>query len=348
MIPSLLLFSLIPFTSANYPSPHSISSQNTCLSYQCATTSNIAIPTGSCGRQVNNTVYLQPCSSSAPYCQTSNLTCIAAPVNNTDLPYPGEPCISSCKFGTCKNNYCFGAALLESCTSHEQCNPGLRCGPNNQCVAQINIGDMGCRDFHDCVNWATCNWTYGTSNGVCNQYATISNGDIVTDCTNGFSYLCQSGFCKKSANDFYGSLGVCSEAPVSTAQMPTKCSSDMDCEGSDGDNIYLSSCTCGYNSQGAFYCQPFIGDAAGLSYISTWVKSLQRTNKCNTVRRSASGCLQFVNKLDDTTRATWEYLYYPQLQNNDQCVQATYNYPYYYDSANFLCVFVSVAISFLI
>jgi len=224
------------------------------------------------------------------------------------ISYPGEACSSNSQCynsQACTRGFCNGLAYLSTCSTHEQCAPGLRCGQNLKCVPQIDIGISGCRDANDCVNSASCNATYSSLNGICFQYASVPLGQIVTDCAYGFSYLCSTGTCQKVGTDYYASLGVCVEAPASMSKLPTNCTMDTDCQGTNGIDIFLSTCSCGFNKLGTAFCQPFIGDQPGVNFITTWVSALKKTDKkCNTARRTTSQCLQVVGAYDDTLVAT--------------------------------------------
>lgn len=310
----------------------SLEATATCKTYACKTTS-VTIPTGSCGVDSGTTVSLVPCSTTtsiSSYCNTTSLLCTNTPLTPALVNYPGEKCStqSDCRFGICTSGICKGQALGETCTLHEQCDPGYRCSAGGVCVAQLGIGLSGCRSYADCVNWAGCNVTYTTSNGTCTQYASVGNGVTVTDCVNGWSELCSSGYCTKLGT-WFGSLGVCSTAPMSVKAVPSNCSVNTDCLGTDGINMMLSSCKCGFNSAGQSYCMPFIGDPSGVSLIQTWVSALKSTSSCNTVRRSAEACLSLVGKLAATKSADFYFRNYSMTINNDICVKSIYTSDYW-------------------
>ncbi|CAG9313383.1 unnamed protein product [Blepharisma stoltei] len=298
-----------------------------CKAYTCKT-SNVTIPSGSCGVVVNSNVYLKPCSTVDPttsYCNYTNFnfTCTATPTSSSLQNYPGEPCStqSDCKFGTCTKSVCTGVSKGSSCVIHEQCSPGLRCSSGGVCVDQLAIGVSGCRSYADCVNYASCNATYSSSNGVCTQYHSVANGLVVTDCENGFSEMCATGYCIKTGS-WFGQLGTCAIAPTSTKTMPVSCAQNTDCLGTDGTNMMLSSCQCGYNSGAKSYCSAFIGDTPGQNLLSMWLKALKASASiCNTVRRDADPCLSLIGYLDYITAADFYWNYYSQVQGNDLCVQ---------------------------
>jgi len=114
------------------------------------------------------------------------------------------------------------------------------------------------------------------------------------------------------------------------AKLPTNCTMDTDCQGTNGIDIFLSTCTCGYNNAGTAFCKPFIGDQPGVNFITTWVGAMKKTDKkCNTARRTTDQCLQRVGAYDDTLVATWLYDNYPLIQGNDACVQAVLTSDYW-------------------
>ncbi|CAG9323147.1 unnamed protein product [Blepharisma stoltei] len=352
MLKNLVLAMVLAISSARWLNNHSedLLSTISCKSYSCKT-SNVTIPTGSCGLVSGTNVYLTPCSSTSttPYCNTTNLnlTCRATPAVAALQNYPGEPCSAQtdCKFGICTSSKCTGQSKGDTCTLHEQCNPGLMCSAGGVCATQIGIGVSGCRSYLDCVNYASCNATYSSSNGTCTQYSTVANGLVVTDCQNGLSEMCASGYCTKTGN-FYGQLGVCSTAPTSSKTLPTNCTQNTDCLGTDGTNMYLSTCQCGYNSAGQSYCNPFIGDAPGQSLINKWVTALKASaSVCNTVRRDADSCLSLIGKLDDINAADFYWNYYPKVQGNDLCVQSIYTSLYWAASNANLITFTVMIVS---
>ncbi|CAG9314502.1 unnamed protein product [Blepharisma stoltei] len=305
---------------------------STCGKYQCAP-STATVPSGYCGTVTNVNVFnLKACptSGTSTFCNTTTLQCTAAPASSALASYPGEPCTSQsdCKYGTCTSKKCVGVAKNGKCTTHAQCAPGLRCAPGGTCTAQLAIGTTGCRDYQDCVNWAGCNATYTSTNGTCTSYATLSNGAVVTDCVNGWSHLCKSGFCSNTQS-WYGNIGICQSAPTSVKTLPVSCTQDTDCVGTDGTNFYLGQCTCGYNSAGTSYCSSFIGDAPGVLLIQTWLKTLKLTTSCNTGRRASSACMSLIGKTTLMKQVNFGFAHYPLTINNDACIKSIYTPAYW-------------------
>ncbi|CAG9316870.1 unnamed protein product [Blepharisma stoltei] len=315
-----------------------------CSAYSCAPF-NFNMPTGYCMMKNNSTYYLRSCqSTTATYCNPNNGSCIVPPAAVQALAYPGEACAlnSDCVYGNCYAYVCKGLGKGVNCTSHEQCDPGLYCSLNSTCQEQIAANGSGCRSSYDCKNYAGCNMTYSMDNGICFAYASLAIGQIVTDCANGFSQMCKTGFCKVS--DWFGNLGVCATAPTSVA-LPQACTIYTDCQGTDGTNLYLSSCSCGYNPKGTGYCAPFIGDAPGLNLISAWKNAIVKTdNKCNTFRRGSTLCLSRVGALSDITAATWNFNNYSKILENDACIKATVTEEYWnaLDSSQHLIAFAII------
>lgn len=302
-----------------------------CGVYQC-TTSSIFIPSTQCGKVFESRFYyLQVCSATSElsYCNTTSFNCTAMPSISKSTAYPGENCAtnSDCIYNSCANSVCVGIKMNQKCIIHEQCDPGLRCFAGS-CIAQLLIGQSGCRDYQDCVNHAGCNLTYSSQNGVCFEYASVGTNSIVTDCRSSLSEMCKSGYCSQFGS-WYSSLGLCKEAPMSLKTLPTECAQDTDCLGYDGSNVVMSRCQCGYNNLGQSYCSPFIGDPAGVSVISTWVNILKNSTSCNTSRRTAQMCLQKSSQYDKLQSVIFGYENYAQTLNNDLCIKTIYTSAYW-------------------
>ena len=312
-------------------------SASDCKKYSCAPStvskqfskSCVFSPSGS------SQVYLWACSSTSTtnYCNTTSGSCQVPPPSN-QLSYVGEPCTSTsdCYLSTCLKSTCRGLARDKPCRSQEQCDMGLRCDTRTlSCQPQIYVNETGCRSYYDCVNWATCNMTFNSHNGVCLPYHSVPTGKLVTDCVSGFSYLCESAYC--TPNFSIGKLGICSDPPVSLNTMPKSCSTNFDCPGKVAGRNVNSNCVCGYNSIGFSYCSPFIGDFPGKRMLYSWKAALPLTSNCNTARRGSDKCLNMVGKLGNITQATLGYYFYSRYLANDDCVKLIYNYDYYYSGS---------------
>ncbi|CAG9313188.1 unnamed protein product [Blepharisma stoltei] len=326
-----LILAFIPLISS-YHIAHNLSPLEAtvkCSAYQCAP-SSYPMPTNYCIQSNSGIFYLKPCTSSGQYCNTATGQCSLSPSTNSTKSYPGESCTSSsdCLYGNCISKVCKGLSAGGACLTSDQCQPGLFCNTTNMCQTQLAAGASGCRNSYDCVNYASCNKTYSTNNGVCVKYASLGYGSVVTDCTGGFSQMCSSAYC--SNNNWMGTIGICLKPPASVNSLPYNCTSSVQCQGFNGTNIFLSQCQCAYGTTQASYCQPFIGDILGTKLINWWVYASKKSNgKCNTVTRGSDTCLKKLNLYTDITEATWQYYNYSQILYNDACVKEIYTAQYW-------------------
>lgn len=298
----------------------------TCQKYGCPSVGVTFASLSACTNQTKSFISLRSCSTGQT-CNLSTGNCTTT-ATSVSANYPGEVCTIStdCVSANCTNQICIGKALNAVCTDDGNCNPGLRC-LNSKCQSQLNIGQTGCYNDYDCVNSAGCNVTTDGSLGTCLEYLSVSTGLTVTDCSGGVSRLCKSSECYKTAS--FGSYGVCKLATQSIASLPTNCSSNTDCLGTDGKYTYTGTCTCGYNSNGTAYCNPFNGDLPGQAYYQSWKNAINASAVCNTVRRFSTSCLARTGFLNKVTQMTWGFLMYPLIQNNDLCVQEVITSEYY-------------------
>lgn len=318
-----------------------IVSSQSCYPYQCAP-SDYNMPSTYCAQLYNYTLFfLKPCPNS----QTCDLTtgqCEAIPTTSQSLNYPGEPCAknSDCSSKNCTLDKCIGAAFGAFCTQHENCNPGLRCS-ESVCTKQIDVTGFGCINDYDCINSASCNTTGSTVAGTCIEYFSVPIGLPVSDCSGGVSYMCKSSECSKTFQ--FGTIGICKTSTTSIHNTPYVCSSDYNCMGTDGVYQYTSDCVCGFNSNGTSYCTLFNGDLQGQVYYTTWQQALvQSISVCNTARRFTNQCLLLTNYYSKVLTATWNFYYYPQMQNNDACVRGMITYEGYDDNALLIFVIFSL------
>ena len=326
---------------ANYL-PEDLSQQSiSCSSYSCAPPKTTKPSPLACISSSSSSSYmLWPCASGTS-CNTTSGLCAPTAVS-TAQSYVGEPCASStdCYLSSCSNSTCQGLHQNQACTSHAQCNIGLRCFyGNSTCQPQLALGKTGCKSYLDCVNWATCNSSVILAQSTCLAYASVPLGGTVSDCSGGFSYLCASGACSKTS--IFSSVGVCMFPPVSNYVLPHSCKQDTDCAGTSAGQSISSSCGCGYNANATSYCMPFIGDVPGKNMITTWAAALKLTAGCNTARRSATGCMKMVGMLKNTTQATLGYYNYPSFIGNDQCVQAVITNNYWMEGGMLLNAFLA-------
>lgn len=95
-----------------------------------------------------------------------------------------------------------------------------------------------------------------------------------------------------------------------------------------------SKCECGYNPSGDQYCNLFPGDQPYQDYrewLNKWYNSTE-VLKCNTLHRENSVCMQ--DWWDETSFTAFSYFwqwktYYPQFQQNDECVREVYTSDYW-------------------
>ena len=298
----------------------------TCPSYSCPPKGFSFKDSLICMQERDTSIYLQSCPSGT-VCNSDTSTC-EAPESSYELGYAGDRCTSNskCKSFVCVSGTCKGSAANSTCSDHEDCNPGLRCSHNGICMSLIQIGQSGCTNDYDCVNNAGCNIT--GSVGTCVEYFSQPIQAYVNDCNNGVSKLCKTAECTKLPK--FSLLGKCKVATQSLNSLPSNCSSNIDCKGTDGVNVLTGFCSCGYNVNRTAYCSPFPGDMPGLSYYSVWKSALNASvASCNTLKRFSESCLQVIGFDERVLQATWGYIYYSQIQNNDACVKNALTEDYY-------------------
>lgn len=342
------LLLLQSYTCANYLNEQIIEGTSTCPSYSCAPVKTSKPQTKSCILAASSSdYYLWPCDSGMS-CNFTSTTCNTT-TTSVELSYAGESCTTSanCYLSICTNSTCRGLAVNKVCTSHEQCDTGLRCYyGNNTCQTQLTVGQSGCKSYLDCVNWASCNTTSGSlAQSTCISYGSVPLGSYVSDCSGSFSYMCALGACTKTS--LFTNIGVCVYPPISTYTLPKTCKKDTDCTGGWNGQTVTSKCVCGYNVNGTSYCQPFIGDPPGKNMITVWSSALKKSGKCNTARRSADACMKMIGLWTNTTQATLGYYNYPLYQANDQCVKVVINNNYWLESANILQGFLAALLAYL-
>jgi hypothetical protein len=255
--------------------------------------------------------------------------------------YPGEACESSkdCVFGYCLSGVCFGFNQDENCTSHFQCNPGLRCSAG-KCKSLLKTGDIGCDSDFDCDGKSGCNKNATT--GRCVPFFSLRNDVRVSSCNKqgqgGFSYLCSTGVCLNT--NVKTAAGICSQAPISAHGNPKECFYNSDCKGYTDAFNFTGNCICGVNKYAASYCQPFIGDLQGAAFMNSFKEFLKTglVEQCNTARRYTEPCWKLFNgnKFYLAMIADkFTFDNYPKLQNNDYCVQTIFFNEFYQNDFSF-------------
>jgi hypothetical protein len=282
-----------------------------CSSYTCG--NNTA---GVCSLLVNNTYYLNACSSGYQ-CNLASSLCEAIPV---ELSGPGESCKtnSTCTSSYCKSSVCVGASTGQSCQGDISCNPGLYCR-ESVCVAQLAIGKSGCASDYQCVNDAFCD------GGTCTSYFSIDNYESVDSCLTYANWRCSSGACYNTAQG-----PACTPALPTFSSPPIKCGSASDCISTADPQLgfrYSSNCSCSYTATPSSYCEVLPGDAVYQGLIlnlQSWLSS-SSVSKCNTSRRFALTCISDVWSEGESLELQYYWMwtsYFPYVQNSLSCVRS--------------------------
>lgn len=308
----------------SYSSSLEIVEDETCSVYKCNKDKDLADYT--CAYYNNNTYYLQSCEEDK-YCYIGaagqNSTCLSEKPAEEYNKWPGEKCDNdkSCRYGKCVDGVCEGKLSPEPCTIHDECDAGLRCFANI-CKSQALEGSS-CAEDYDCENNLACN------NGICEEYFKHTEGEAVQNCVDGKTYSCEYVLCQ----DFR-----CLKKLKSERSITKPCTSDKDCKNEyykdyPYEFTIYTDCQCGMNNNADSYCALFPGDEPMEDYLDLlkkWTQS-QEIERCNTVRRFAKEC---VNDYWDSDNAA-EYSYHqyrssmwPQLQQNDKCVEEVYGVEY--------------------
>ena len=332
------LLCLLLFAAAQSDFSFSAESQQaaiTCANYTCAST---ALAAGTCISLVKNVYSLSLCTDPLkPYCSTTLTngvsTCQAAPTPAVVQAYVGQYCNTTitCAYGTCTNAVCVGKAQGKTCTTHDECDVGLRCA-GMLCLPVLRAGESGCTKDEDCELKAGCNLLMGSQKGVCNPYFSVGEGGIATDCTNGLSNLCASGACI-TIQGRLSKQSYCINAPALNATLPVACTAHSNCTGYSRPWEYAGTCSCGYTATGKAYCSLFPGDLPSVLARTTLAAlvSKQTFFACSTSRRFQPDCLKTVDSALYQTYVS-QSLYathYPELQGNDNCVQKIYTNYYW-------------------
>ncbi|CAG9325636.1 unnamed protein product [Blepharisma stoltei] len=333
------LFLSLSLASAFYYTDDDLISANlNCFSYSCNKNLNLLPET--CVFYQDSSFYLNPCGKipGLTYCppitHRGNSSCIPLPPSTYHTAWPGEPCTSNstCAYGYCNDdNICQGLQAADPCTVSDECDPGLKCtqlGTGYNCTLLLSTGvpyseGQGCTSDYDCQNWAGC------ENNICYDYLSREEAEYV-NCTQPENFLCASTMCADN---------ICVGFIPSDQTPPVKCVSNANCistyyNTTPNPTVFYSECECGFNPQAQAYCSQFPGDPATLAYLnilSKWLSS-DAIKKCHSVRRLSMNCMK--HYWSQKNYLTYAYRYYslynyPQIQNNDQCVQEIYTSAYY-------------------
>ncbi|OMJ91706.1 hypothetical protein SteCoe_5737 [Stentor coeruleus] len=254
------------------------------------------------------------------------------------IVYPGEsPCASNaaCTSNICEFGTCSGLPLKSTCTSSNQCQPGLQCIPNKYypsitiCDELLRPGQGICQTDIDCVNSAGCDYNITSSFGECRPYFSVKVGGAILGCVNNVSLICETGMCGPMAND--SQLFICKNAVKSAYKQPIACLTGVECV--DATKTLYTKCSCGMNSDGIKYCQPFPGDSVTKSLIqalSKWTKSLSALS-CINERRWSLTCMKSTKTIlyDELKYTMLHYMNYTAIQNNEECVKDVFTYQYW-------------------
>lgn len=307
----------------------SVNSQSIqCLKYKCKPKSMI-FNANTCIYTTSDTAYVSACKDSdyCPKVTQGNSTCILKPPSSDTKNYPGEPCErdSDCIYPNCISKICTGKHWLEKCESSVECHVGLYCNYNKICWVQKEEYSR-CTSDSECKNNMGCNfWTY-SDEGECRKYFSLSKKEWVFNCENHVSLLCKSGSCGGP-----GGKGVCIDG-IKPRYLDPKCKKDEDCKGESYGWQFYSECECGMNEDGYGYCRPYTGDYLGQLYINSlqsWYNS-EEINNCHTDQRSSEKCMKTWDGYEDFQKKYYQWRYYPQLQDNKDCVKNALN-SFYWD-----------------
>ncbi|CAG9314433.1 unnamed protein product [Blepharisma stoltei] len=299
-------------------------SQISCPNYLCSPTK---LDSNTCILYESNTFLLQPCKDNyvcPPLTSADSSQCQPKPSPSLEKSWPGESCQnnSTCAYGHCEKSICKGKSLNETCSISDECEPKLRC-LNGICQELLSESSKGCNTDYDCENHCGC------ENHQCVRYLSKYEGDSVANCINNSSMICGSTMCYEE---------YCLAFLQNDKEIPTVCKSDEDCASSHYDTPaypfkFYQTCQCGINSLGNAYCSLFPGDEPMnnyLDWLNYWFYS-RSIQKCNTVRRTSLNCIKTWWKAKYYT--TFAYILsitmnYPQIQENDNCVEKIYNQAY--------------------
>lgn len=298
-----------------------------CNLYSCKP-STMSFSEGTCVYPSKSSYYLSPCPNSqqCSVAKSGNSTC-NNPIPPIPQPsYPGESCITSadCEYGQCENKICIGNHWLEPCTSTSQCHVGLYC-LDSICWFQRDEYEE-CSQDTDCKNNMGCYIKNINNLGYCVKYYSLPEKDWVYNCNNQRSDFCESGNCAGP-----GGKGVCIDG-IKPRYLQTTCKKDSDCIGEGFGWEFYSTCECGYNGKGTMYCQPFLGDYLGVEYLKllkSWYSS-DKISTCHTDRRMSEECMKQWKSYQEYLKALYLWSFFPQIQENDECVRKIYT-DYYWE-----------------
>lgn len=321
-------------------------SADTCPKYTCE---EKPISEGVCAwpDETDFTVHLSICSSSLnPYCDipvvvSGNVECTTYRAADLEDRYPGEACnIDDECIGEshCVYHVCSGYVVGSRCSAHSQCDVGLYCNDDGRCAAQKRLGET-CKYDEDCKNDLGCNdIDADTDIGVCVKYYSLAIGAPLSKCISvvgeSFNSLCSSGVCTPTDSTVFDGPGVCSESVTSQKTLPTSCTKDADCVGTNSSGtLYTGTCTCGVEEDGTSYCELWSGDTPYIEVREEYVNHFNNVGVhfCHTEDRLDQTCFARTLTSDKATGLARNKILvkeYPRLQSESKCIQNIYNRDY--------------------
>lgn len=275
---------------------------------------------------VTDIFYTKSCPNGT-YCNammgTYNATC---QIMQSSTGYPGDFCnkSSDCFSNRCQENFCLGIREDGQCKFLSDCQPGLFCNTTSLICQPLRKKFQSCTTIFECSNTLLCN------GGICINYFSLQNGEIVDNCNSGLAMACSSGFAI-----YEKGICTCKPAPIS-ARSDTCTYPGEKCFDSSGK--YNKTCQCSYEptSNGItrrVYCPPFIGDIYFQNAMINFLNLLNWNQACNTISRFKETCYLRSNEYLGyyyfyITNITY-YLNYASVYNVPPCIMQAYAYEEY-------------------
>ncbi|OMJ72911.1 hypothetical protein SteCoe_28528 [Stentor coeruleus] len=275
---------------------------------------------------VTDIYYTKYCPSNM-YCNAMmgfyNATC---QIITESTSYPGDFCnkSSDCSSGRCQENFCLGIREDEQCSSLSDCQPGLFCNTTRLRCQPLRKKFESCISIYECSNTLICN------GGICINYFSLQNGEIVDTCNGGLAMSCSSGFAVYNKG-----ICTCQPAPLS-ARIDTCTYPGQTCFDSSGKHNKTCQCSSEPAANGItrhVYCPPFIGDIYFQNAMINFLNLLNWNQVCNTISRFKETCYLRSNEYLGyyyyyITNMTF-YLNYASVYNVPPCVMQAFAYEEY-------------------
>jgi hypothetical protein len=303
-----------------------------CSSFSCASISG-GLLTQTCIYQEGSTYDLSICSDEYYYYCPPNLNntvCTLPPtVSDINISYPGEPCTydRNCLNSVCNSGTCQGVGLNAQCVDSSQCSPGFYC--NNTCKNLAEL-DYSCLNQYKQNDDSLCQYKLACHNGLCTKLSSLPSGTVVETCNNNINLMCVSSYCITNSSN----INICVDKTQTNGTVPKQCTYNGDCLVGSGNMIYSTICSCGYNPYANSYCGLASGDEDFVNLVSLMNQWLTSTNvtKCNTKRRLEPACINKYASQNLAINLTYfyqNYINYPNIQENDQCIKTIYTSDYW-------------------